>query len=209
MRVDQLGQFNINSETFIENLFNMADGARTVSRAKITLQEFHKLFEYLAIFNRCHEKQTRVLGVPMDSIQVINELSPFIDPSAVKFDVGNLASKNLLGDRDEFYHLEECDGYSVYEFTQLQMKFRGNFRKDMTDNTSTLSSLRSEINLWDIISRIPNADGDIVHCDPLKDLPMFVRFDVAPLFEDAAYTTSVKVVLDLWTTQSWVKALTK
>lgn len=126
-----------------------------------------KLLKYINVFNAMDEYQDRVLDANLDTIKVIGELAPFIEPSSVRLDPNDVKTSNLLV---EWEKIDDSD-MSVNEFHDLEAEFRKWFKKDASENVETLDHLRVAKSFNDVLPRmaIDLGVGD-----------WWTRFDSAP-----------------------------
>lgn len=126
-----------------------------------------RLFDYFDYFNSLTEDDTTVFydSVKMLSqVPVPQEFSEFIIPSSVKLMAGNRRLPELLLRNDKTVYNGKSLSYSDY--LNVIDTFRGFFKKSGQEGCITLESLKKEVSLSDIISRIQVVDSVNYDSDP-------------------------------------------
>lgn len=109
------------------------------------------IFTYIQYFNSLDEYQTMVFNRPMSEINIVKELSHFINPASVRIDSSDKGWRDLLL-RDK--ELAGKTKLNLHEFYDYQMRFRGFFKRNFSDDLVNLSELRKHVNLVDVLSKV-------------------------------------------------------
>lgn len=153
-----------------------------------------RLVKYITYFNSLDQYTTRTLNHDLGDIPVLNELKDFIYPLIVRVNVLDIRCKNLVIKTSGFSD-NDINGLSFDEFLNLQMKFRGYFKSDISSNITPLADIMKPVNLFDILdhvscSKLCKSSGDLYY-------PVEVDECVKHLFVDNLYfTTSESDVVD-------------
>lgn len=110
------------------------------------------LIPYYKLFNSLGRKTTWIeeMKCSTDEVNILNEFAPFIYPSAVLFNPSSDNAIDLLK-RDEY---DDELVYSLEDFEMLQNHVRRWFNRSGRENVVTLSSLRTDKSLADVLPRV-------------------------------------------------------
>lgn len=194
------------SKSIYDQEFLKGIARRVSSCAKLNLEEkdalvtINSLFDYINYFNSLGEFDTRCLGRSLDEIEIIDELAEFIYPKSIRCLGTDLTTSQLLD-------AEPYDGnvtlLNYNEFINLQITFRGYFKKDFKDNKSSLMVLRKDLSLLDNLDRIyiKGLSGNNVRSLGAPFIPYPVKKFVGGLFEKSYFNMDVPSLLNEYMTR--------
>lgn len=107
-----------------------------------------ELFRYVEYFNSVDEYTTLIFDKPISDIIIIKELSHFIIPASVRIDSADKGWKDLLLRCEK---PAESEKLSLNRFYDLQMQFRGFFKRGMFEDNMSLAELKKHYNLVDML----------------------------------------------------------
>jgi hypothetical protein len=180
-----------------ELLVNRIEASKRIRvDSAIVKETVAKLLQYINVFNAMDEYQDRVLDANLDTIKVIGELAPFIEPSSVRLDPNDVKTSNLLVEWEEV----DASDMSVNEFHDLEAEFRKWFKKDASENVETLDHLRVAKSFNDVLPRM---------AIELEGGEWWTKFDSAPfipvpldaskvggLFRDMYFSATVEDMIE-------------
>lgn len=110
------------------------------------------LIPYYELFNSLGRKTTWIeeMKCSTDEVSILNEFVPFILPSAVLF---NPSSDNAIDLLERSKYNDELV-YSLEDFDMLQNHIRRWFNRSGREGVTTLSSIRTDKSLSDILPRV-------------------------------------------------------
>jgi hypothetical protein len=186
----------LREEGFAEML---ADKAYNSSKIRIDLNDLRKNMKksvsYLRYFNSLPEYTDRVLDVDIHQIIVIKEFVPFLIPDSVRLNPSDKRTVDLLvRDKDV-----DINNPNLTEWIDVQAFFRKVFRKDLSQDTTTLDSIRVAKSFSDILP-IMSVEFD-KKCNVNYNGSPYVPVDINPcvrsFFKDSYFNaTSSDVVKD-------------
>ena len=162
-------------EQFYQSAFSQKKVSKTVGM-KLIIDELFRYVEYFSLLNQ--DDTVIKMGSSfktLDQIPVLNEMKDFIAPASVKLIAGNRRMPCLIDTAK--YASNDKDFYSSLEFSrymELMNTFRGYFKKDISDNTVTLSSIKKELALLDVLS-IAASVTDNVNYDSDPFYPIYLK----------------------------------
>lgn len=184
----------------INKLIKRADAQKKI---RVEIKELREvlegIFKYIQYFNSLDEYQVMVFNRPMSEINIIKELSHFINPASVRIDSSDKGWKDLLLRDDKLAGESEL---SLHEFYDYQMRFRGFFKRNFNDDVVSLSELRRHVNLVDILPKV--STNNKVWYTGNAYIPVKVSDDVFKLDRNIHFTVdAIDVVSDFISTLSF------
>lgn len=143
LSVEDLG-LETTLETKIENERKISANKQDVSYVVA------KICMYLNAFNSLKAESTTIDGYDLKDIEVLNELSDFVFPDSIRFDISTYLTTELAvrsAKNEEFK-------FDKLEWEETMAKFRNFFKKDSTSDRTSLADLRKQYNLSDIMNRV-------------------------------------------------------
>lgn len=173
------------------NVDKVVDRIMATKKVKISKNEVKETVEkyaaYVEYFNSLKELIEVVWdNVPLERVQVLNELKDFVMPCAIRYDVTDRKTKDLLvrGTAAEYGSYED--------FVNVTDTIRGYFKADASSNVTSLSALKKAVNLNDIISRCC-VDGKVAYYGA-PFVPVHIE-GIKSLFESRYFNSTIKEVM--------------
>lgn len=165
-----------NYDNIIEKIKLSAKAQKRVSRVDDLDDQIVKIFNYIKYFNTLDQDSTLVFPddpKTLDRIPILKEFSEFILPSSVKLIAGNRRMEELL----VYWDSSKVDkSLSYSDYLNVIDTFRGYFKKDASNDIVTLDSLKKELSLSDVLSRLQLDDSVNYDSDPF--IPIKLNQDV-------------------------------
>lgn len=124
----------------------------------------------------------------IDEIEIPSEFSQMVLPSSVRFNAGDIRSKELLVKPAES---KLPNDLSFFRFNTSVSKLRSVMKRDSRDGLVTIGSLRKAVSLSDVIDRffVVRKNKIMAKLSSDTNLPIELIDDVDHLFEDDFYNT--------------------
>lgn len=109
------------------------------------------LCNYIELINSLEKEATIINGYPLSEIEIIEELSSLVQPASIRMDVSTYLTSELLV---ETVPLMQETEFKKSTWEELQSRFRNIFKKDSVSNRLSISDLRKQFNLMDVIDKV-------------------------------------------------------
>lgn len=153
MSINDIQTQCVRDHELISSVCKSALAQKKVSNGAGLVDVIVSLFDYFSYFNTLTPDDTVVSMQSiksLDDIMIPNEFKSFITPTSVKMIAGNRRLPEMLKLQPATHN--RVKDYSYYEYVQLVDKFRSYFKKDGTTDVTSLSSLKKEVSLMDVLS---------------------------------------------------------
>lgn len=204
----------IERDTIYKGIVNRADALKRIRMPKTGEESISTIVEgilnKIEVINSLPEFSEMLWNKRLSEIVIADEWKDLILPESVRMDPTDLKTNNLLIKGSA---LVSSDIQDYSDFLDLQMKFRGLFKKDLKDNTTTLDQLFVPKSLYDVLPIAAMWDEDdekiIVNEDDSERVLLDVRSIDDPFIpvrldarlkclfrRDYLNTTSKQVIMD-------------
>lgn len=153
MSINDIQSQCVRDQEVIAAVCKSAFAQKRVSNGFGLVEVVVSLFDYFSYFNTLTPDDTVVSMQSiksLDDIYIPSEFKSFITPTSVKMIAGNRRLPEMLKLQPPTHN--KVKDYSYYEYVQLVDKFRSYFKKDGSTDVVTLSSLKKEVSLMDVLS---------------------------------------------------------
>lgn len=130
-----------------------------------------KIFTYIDYFNSLSDLSTRVFDVEFSKIPILNEFRDFLIPASVKMNTADLNCEEMLI-KPQFNSNADLN---LDDYLNLCLDFRALFKKDISDNVSTLDSFRKSVSWSEMASKACYSFA--VDDNGKKSKALFARYD--------------------------------
>lgn len=130
-----------------------------------------RIFEYIDYFNSLSDLSTMVFDVEFSKIPILNEFKDFMIPASVKMNAADLNCEEMLIKPE----VKNLDTFSLNEYLDLCLDFRSLFKKDLTDNVTSLDSFRKNVSWSEVANKA--CYSFTVEEDGTETVDLFVHYN--------------------------------
>lgn len=188
----------LNYNFIVNSISQRAISCSKVNAKPEAVQEtVNSLMRYIKLFNSTGAYDNRILGRDFSEIDVIDEFAIFLTPRSVRLTASDLNNTDLLV-RTEKDPVDAAT-LSYEDFVNLQLKFRGYFKKDSKVDVTNLATVKVDESLTNILPRAAvEVEGDLmVRYVSEPFIPIVLSREVSYFYRNEYFnSTAEQVVAD-------------